>query len=235
MHPNFELYAGIWGWSTKLPTNPTGEFDLYGGIRPTIGPFAFDFGFMYYWYPREAQQFLDPTGTIIPNCYSRRHDPHARQHRLLGSLRQGHLDGDRLAGDQPLRLLRRRTGSTPARPAPTRAARQGHAAVGLVPDRLGRVRLGRGRALLARHGHQLRAVLRAFDLPDYTYWNVGFGATYKVVTFDLRYHDTDLTPDAVLRRSPAIRAASRAVSRSGAAQAIIGKLSFDLTLNNNIK
>ena len=30
VHPNIELYAGIWGWSTKLPTNPTGEFDLYG-------------------------------------------------------------------------------------------------------------------------------------------------------------------------------------------------------------
>ena len=38
----------------------------------------------------------------------RRH-VHARRHRLLGSLRQGDLDGDRLAGDLALRLLRRRT------------------------------------------------------------------------------------------------------------------------------
>src|SRR5690349_10418292 len=32
VHPAVELYAGVWGWSTKLPTNPTGEFDLYGGV-----------------------------------------------------------------------------------------------------------------------------------------------------------------------------------------------------------
>jgi len=58
---DIQLYAGIWGWSTKLPTMPTGEFDLYAGIRPTFGPLAFDFGFIYYWYPREQQLFLlDP-------------------------------------------------------------------------------------------------------------------------------------------------------------------------------
>jgi hypothetical protein len=53
-----QIYAGLWGWSTKLPTQPTGEFDLSGGIRPTFGPVQFDFGFMYYWYPRETQQWF---------------------------------------------------------------------------------------------------------------------------------------------------------------------------------
>ena len=33
-----------------------------------------------------------------------------------------------------------------------------------------------------------------FDLPDYTQWNVGFAITYKVLTFDVRYYDTDLSP-----------------------------------------
>src|SRR5258706_4077422 len=56
-----QLYAGLWGWSTKLPTTPTGEFDAYAGIRITLGAFAFDFGGMYYWYPRErALFFADP-------------------------------------------------------------------------------------------------------------------------------------------------------------------------------
>jgi hypothetical protein len=31
----------------------------------------------------------------------------------------------------------------------------------------------------------------AFDIPDYTYWNVGAPYTRKNVTVDLRYHDTD--------------------------------------------
>ena len=56
-----QLYAGLWGWSTKLPTAPTGEFDIYGGVRLTFGQFAFDFGGIYYWYPNETQLFYaDP-------------------------------------------------------------------------------------------------------------------------------------------------------------------------------
>ncbi len=44
VHPNIELYAGrLWGWSTKLPTTPTGEFDVYGGIRVTVGPLCLRF------------------------------------------------------------------------------------------------------------------------------------------------------------------------------------------------
>jgi len=38
-----------------------------GGIRLTFGPVQFDFGAMYYWYPNETQQFLDPTGLFIVN------------------------------------------------------------------------------------------------------------------------------------------------------------------------
>ena len=30
-------------------------------------------------------------------------------------------------------------------------------------------------------------------LPDYYTWNVGLGFTYKAITIDLRYYDTDLT------------------------------------------
>jgi hypothetical protein len=30
-------------------------------------------------------------------------------------------------------------------------------------------------------------------LPDYTYWNVGLTYTYKALSLDLRYHDTNLS------------------------------------------
>jgi uncharacterized protein (TIGR02001 family) len=30
-------------------------------------------------------------------------------------------------------------------------------------------------------------------LPDYSYWNIGFAYTYKIATFDLRYHATTLS------------------------------------------
>jgi len=41
---DLQLYAGFAGWSVRLPTQPTGEFDIYGGIRPTFGSDALDFG-----------------------------------------------------------------------------------------------------------------------------------------------------------------------------------------------
>src|SRR5262245_23920933 len=40
---NWQLYAGSQYWAVTLPTNPTCECDYYGGIRPTLGAFAFDF------------------------------------------------------------------------------------------------------------------------------------------------------------------------------------------------
>src|SRR5436190_9054794 len=61
---DIQLYVGLWGWSTKLPTAPTGEFDVYGGIRLTVDKFAFDFGAIYYWYPNETQVFIDGLGNL---------------------------------------------------------------------------------------------------------------------------------------------------------------------------
>src|SRR5258708_16777791 len=30
---DIQLYAGLWGWSTKLPTAPVGEFDVYARVQ----------------------------------------------------------------------------------------------------------------------------------------------------------------------------------------------------------
>src|ERR1043166_7558634 len=55
VNPNWQIYAGAQYWAVTLPTNPTCECDLYGGIRPTFGPVTFDLGFIYYYYPKEQQ------------------------------------------------------------------------------------------------------------------------------------------------------------------------------------
>ena len=49
--PNWQLYAGIAGESIKFANNAAAEIDFYGGVRPTFGPVAFDFGYWYYYYP----------------------------------------------------------------------------------------------------------------------------------------------------------------------------------------
>ena len=73
-----------------------------------------------------------------------------------------------------------------------------------------------------------------FALPDYTTWDIGLAFTYKVFTFDVRYYDTDLnkTECFLLTGDPSgvVTAQSK-----WCGSAIIGKLSFDMTLNANVK
>jgi uncharacterized protein (TIGR02001 family) len=46
-----QAYAGVSGESIAFPNRAAAEIDWYGGIRPTLGKLALDFGFWYYWYP----------------------------------------------------------------------------------------------------------------------------------------------------------------------------------------
>src|SRR3954462_10801057 len=46
-----QLYIGLAGESISFPNRAAAEIDIYGGIRPTIGMFAFDFGAWGYLYP----------------------------------------------------------------------------------------------------------------------------------------------------------------------------------------
>lgn len=50
----FQGYLGVQGWSVKLPSDPTAEIDIYGGVRATFGALTLDVGVMQYWYPRET-------------------------------------------------------------------------------------------------------------------------------------------------------------------------------------
>src|SRR5215813_7382042 len=44
-------YVGISGESISFPNRAAAEIDFYGGIRPTFGKLALDFGAWEYWYP----------------------------------------------------------------------------------------------------------------------------------------------------------------------------------------
>src|SRR5436309_16113855 len=46
-----QLYVGSSFESISFPNRAAAEVDIYGGIRPTIGMFAFDFGTWGYLYP----------------------------------------------------------------------------------------------------------------------------------------------------------------------------------------
>src|SRR5215472_5433474 len=44
-------YVGFSGESIDFPNHAAAEIDFYGGIRPTFGKLALDFGAWYYYYP----------------------------------------------------------------------------------------------------------------------------------------------------------------------------------------
>ena len=46
-----QAYAGVSAETIDFPNNATNEFDFYAGIRPTFGKLALDFGFWDYYYP----------------------------------------------------------------------------------------------------------------------------------------------------------------------------------------
>ena len=48
---DLQLYIGAAGESISFPNRAAAEIDIYGGIRPTFGMFAFDFGVWGYLYP----------------------------------------------------------------------------------------------------------------------------------------------------------------------------------------
>ncbi len=48
---SWQGYLGLSGESISFPNRAAAEIDFYGGIRPTFGKLALDFGAWYYWYP----------------------------------------------------------------------------------------------------------------------------------------------------------------------------------------
>src|SRR6266849_3801570 len=64
-----QLYIGVSGESISFPNRAASEIDIYGGIRPTVGMFAFDFGVWGYLYP--GGQCFGANGAVAPptnNC-----------------------------------------------------------------------------------------------------------------------------------------------------------------------
>src|SRR6202166_368774 len=62
-----QLYIGVSGESISFPNRAAAEIDIYGGIRPTVGMFAFDFGAWGYLYPG-GQCFGSQGATLQGNC-----------------------------------------------------------------------------------------------------------------------------------------------------------------------
>jgi len=229
---DIQLYVGLWGWSTKLPTAPTGEFDIYGGVRLTFGQITFDFGGMYYWYPNETQQFFaDPALiTVSPSNFG------------FGQFTVKDTDMWEVYGKTTwtatdwLAL----SGYVYYTPNWLGSGANGTYAGGTVkltaPSAWFPADWGMYVSGDAAHYWlgNFSAFGAPFDLPDYTQWNVGLAVTYKIFTFDIRYYDTDLS-----RQQCFVLTGDTSGLASGQSKwcdaTVIAKFSFDLTAMTNLK
>ena len=249
---NVQLYAGISGESIKFANNAAAEIDFYGGVRPTIGPFAFDFGYWYYYYPGGncyAVAGVDPacTGVIpvqgnVAKSVASFYEVYAKVaytwtdwtfganfYYSPNFLNLG-ADGEYLSGTVKY----------------------------VAPDKMAIGPLGW--YVSGEFGHQWLGTSDAFyaclagapgvgclanspagiNYKDYNTWNVGFGLTWKVFTLDLRYSDTDLnkgdcnafTSDPTATGTSNVTNINFGPGSSWCGATFIAKLSADLTLGS---
>jgi uncharacterized protein (TIGR02001 family) len=166
------IYVGTFVSTVDLPTRPDAEVDLTFGVRPKLGPVTFDFGGIAYFYPGERQFVvggvgLTPRDTDFVEIAGKASYTFAEVF-TVGAAVYHAWDWLGTGAD----------GTYVSGTAKWTTPIEGVS----VSGELGHYFLGRA----TDPGP-------AFNIPDYTYWNVGVGYTFKNITVDLRYHDTDAT------------------------------------------
>jgi hypothetical protein len=220
INANWQLYAGVSGESISFPNHAASEIDFYGGVRPTFGPLALDFGAWYYYYPGgqcfNTAQFgadclFNSGGTgVIPSTLNAFGGNVIKRNLSFEEL---YAKGVYTAGDwafgvnfyySPSFLNSGAKGEylsgTIKYTAPANMAIAKD--IGwYVSGEFGRQWLGTSDAFygiplgtpIATGGFTSGIFANGINYADYNTWNVGIGFTWKVFTLDLRYSDTDLS------------------------------------------
>ncbi|MEI8143934.1 MAG: TorF family putative porin [Alphaproteobacteria bacterium] len=205
------LYAGAWAYTTRLPSRPLAEIDLYVGIRPKVGPVTLDLGAMYYLYPNE-RQFQFPAGTIWTPSDTDFWEAYFRPRWEVNST----LTIGANTAYAP-NWLRSGASGTIATAVATVSLPNNFSISGEV----GRYWFGRN---LPIYG--------GIKLPDFTLWNVGLSYTWNQLTFDVRYHGTDASPERCFLLTSDQRGVTTGSGRSNwCGHAFIASVSFDTTWN----
>jgi Bacterial protein of unknown function (Gcw_chp) len=245
VNPSLQLYAGSQYWAVDLPTHPTCECDLYAGFRPTVGPLAFDFGFIYYWYPRERQVFSDAAFSF------------ASFTPVAGGVAvtpNGGLDYWEVYGKVTWDAIKDKLAlgaNFYYSPDWLHSGAYGFYASGTAkitmqsfnfPTIMGTKEIGW--YISGEVGHYSFGNADnfpgqgVFKLPDYWTWNVGVAFTQGVFTLDLRYYDTDTTKAECFVLTSDLRGLGDGTSPGqskwcGASFVVATK--FDLTVLMNVK
>jgi hypothetical protein len=262
-NPNLQVYYGNAGESIDFPNHAAAEIDFYGGIRPTIGKLALDFGLWYYYYPGGITFnglsgptsctnlfVINPDGGV--NTYCNTAKGNMSFWEVYGKATYNVSDALALTGDVYYS------------PSWMNSGAYGLFASGIVkwtapstwfPKDWGAYFQGEGGYYWFGTTDTFYAIPAnccgfpnfpaGIKYPDYATWNLGVAITYKVFTLDLRYWDTSLskaecnvlTADHTATFNPG---AITPINPSGlqsnwCGATFVAKLSADLTLNTNVK
>ncbi len=212
------FYLGVYGSSVDLTTRPDAEIDFYGGIRPKFGDLAFDLGVMQYYYPSEKQLidasgvFWTPKNTDYTEVYGKVSYTFAESLTLGANV---FYAWDWLG-----------TGASGTYASVT--------AKYSLPFLEGLSVSGEfGHYWLGTTNLAIWSTVPPTNLPDYNYWNAGVSYTWKNVTADLRYHDTDLSKSECFALTADSRGIATGSGRSKWCGAtVIATLSFDITASS---
>jgi len=236
---HLQAYIGMGGESIDFPNHAAAEVDFYGGIRPTFGKLALDFGAWEYWYPGGIcfNSAVVGCNATLPN----------------GNVVKGDVSFWEIYGKATYNLTDAFSfgGSIYYSPSVLNSGADGEFLAGTAKYVLPSNMFPKdwGMYLSGDVGHWFLGTSDSFyavagfpaGIPykSYTTWDLGFGFTYKVFTLDLRYYDTDLSKgdcNAFTSDHTASGVSSTAINPGGPGSdwcgaTFIAKLSVDTALS----
>jgi uncharacterized protein (TIGR02001 family) len=260
VNKDLQLYIGTSTESISFANRAAAEVDVYGGIRPTFGAFAFDFGVWGYLYPggRCADNVLTggvPGGGVCAVDTNTIFLGNGNVMKRDVSFFEGYAkvnytinDNWQFGGNEYYSPNFLNSGAwgdyasiTGKYTAPSTVF--GTSGVGMyVSGEFGRQWLGTSDAFYGTGPGTVFA--KGIPYASYDTWNIGIGFTYKVFTLDVRYSDSDLSKGNCNAFTSAFDASGTtnvtAINPTGASSnwcgaAGIVKLSADLTAMTSLK
>jgi uncharacterized protein (TIGR02001 family) len=254
---DLQLYIGTSTENVSFANRAAAEVDIYGGIRPTYGAAAFDFGVWGYLYPGGScadnaitaggipggnQCPISTTTIFLADGNVMKKD--VSFFEAYGKLNYTVNDNWAFGVNEyysPNFLNSGAWGNYSSVTAKYTAPATvfGNGGVGFYASgEFGRQWLGTSDAFYGVVGFPT-----GIKYADYDTWNIGIGFTYKVFTLDLRYSDTDLSKGNCNAFTSAFNStgiASTPINPGGASSnwcgaAGIAKLAVDLTAMTNLK
>jgi hypothetical protein len=261
VNKDLQLYIGTSTENVSFSNRAAAEVDIYGGIRPTFGAAAFDFGVWGYLYPGgrcadNAITGITPGGNVCPIDMNTVFLGNGNVMKKDVSFFEAYAKLNYTINDNwafgineyysPNFLNSGAWGNysslTGKYTAPSTVF--GASGVGMyVSGEVGRQWLGTSDSF---YGTGVGTVFaNGIKYADYDTWNIGIGFTYKVFTLDLRYSDSDLSKANCNAFTSAFNGSFstsniNGINPSGVGSnwcgaAGIAKLSADLTAMTNLK